>query len=185
MREPYIFNIGLNRAGTTSLAQALELLGIRTLHFRYRQRRLYEIIRENMQAKRPLLAGPDREYRAFSDFAGQYFFVQLDQCYPGSKFILTTRDLEGWLDSRERKVIKNRTNPSYRHNFLDVDRERWTAEYHALHREAKAFFAGRSESLLVINITAGEGWRPLCDFLGVPVLDVPFPNLNALPRMNP
>jgi Sulfotransferase domain len=32
------------------------------------------------------------------------------------------------------------------------------------------------ERLLVFNVK--QGWQPLCDFLGVPVPDEPFPNTN-------
>ncbi len=32
------------------------------------------------------------------------------------------------------------------------------------------------EKLLVFDV--GEGWEPLCAFLGVPVPDEPFPHLN-------
>jgi len=28
-----------------------------------------------------------------------------------------------------------------------------------------------------------EGWEPLCQFLGVPVPDLPFPNVNDTPTM--
>lgn len=178
---PYIFNIGLNRAGTTSLSAALEALGIQALHWRYRETRLFDIIRSNIRSGLPLLAGPDKEFRAFSDFAGQYFFKDLDRCYPGSKFIVTTRDLESWLQSREKKVMKNKSDPHYKYGFTVVDRDRWTHEYHALHHEARRYFADRNQDFLIMNIPAGDGWSLLCPFLGVKEPAVPFPSLNALP----
>ena len=33
-----------------------------------------------------------------------------------------------------------------------------------------------SEKLLVFNVK--EGWQPLCTFLGLPVPEIPFPNVN-------
>jgi len=33
------------------------------------------------------------------------------------------------------------------------------------------------ERLLKFNVK--EGWEPLCKFLGVPIPDVPFPNMNS------
>ena len=32
------------------------------------------------------------------------------------------------------------------------------------------------EKLLIFNVK--EGWKPLCDFLDVPIPDQPFPNIN-------
>jgi hypothetical protein len=36
-----------------------------------------------------------------------------------------------------------------------------------------------SDRLLVMDITAGDGWEPLCGFLDLPVPEVPFPRENA------
>jgi len=174
-----IFNIGLNRAGTTSLTEALCLLGIRAVHHKHEGVRLYEIMRANAQAGRPVLQGLEM-YDAFSDFAGRDFYKLLDRQYPYSKFILTTRELESWLDSRERKVAKNLASPAYHHSFKRVDRPGWTrnrAEYLA---NLDRHFARRPGDFLVINIPAGEGWEKLCPFLGVPVPDLPFPFRNRL-----
>ena len=33
-----------------------------------------------------------------------------------------------------------------------------------------------ADQLLVYEV--GQGWEPLCEFLGVPVPDEPFPHLN-------
>ena len=34
-----------------------------------------------------------------------------------------------------------------------------------------------AKKLLVFNVK--QGWKPLCDFLGVPVPDTPFPRVNS------
>jgi len=38
-----------------------------------------------------------------------------------------------------------------------------------------------ADRLLVWQVK--EGWGPLCQFLGVPVPDLPFPNVNDTPTM--
>lgn len=156
------------------------MLGIECAHWRHGESRLFDIARSNMRAGLKPLHGPDKIYRAFSDFAGQYFFKVIDQHYPGSKFILTTRDLEGWFQSRERKVQKNLRTPGYRYGFTFVDRGKWTAEWHRVHRETSLYFKDRPQDFLMINIPAGEGWASLCSFLEVPVPSEPFPFLNKL-----
>jgi hypothetical protein len=37
------------------------------------------------------------------------------------------------------------------------------------------YFEHRMHDLLIIDVTAGEGWELLCPFLGVPVPNRPFP----------
>jgi|CXWL01.1.fsa_nt_gi hypothetical protein len=174
-----IFNIGLNRAGTTSLSEALCLLGIRAVHHKHGDLRLYDLMWANVQARRPVLHGLD-QYDAFSDFGGRDFYKYLDRQYPYSKFILTTRELESWLDSRERKVAKNLASPHYHYSFRSVDREGWTKHRADYLADLDRHFRGRPGDFLVIDIPAGEGWEKLCPFLGVPVPDLPFPFKNRL-----
>jgi hypothetical protein len=173
-----IFNIGLNRAGTSSLTEALGLLGYRAVHFRHMESRLYDIAATNFQAGRALFSGIDHLYDAFSDFAGHHFYPLLDAQYPNSKFIITLRDVEDWLDSRERKVLMNRANLGYKYHFLQIDREKWTLERELFLKEVESFFSNRIENLLLLDIPAGEGWEKLCGFLDVPVPDCPFPWKN-------
>lgn len=170
-----VFNIGLNRAGTSSLTQALKVLGYRAVHYRHGTTRLADIIDANLNAGRRLLTDVEHDYDAFSDFAGERFFQLLDEQYPGSKFIVTLRDLDGWLDSRERKVLQNRANPDYRHNFLEVDRPGWTRTRTETLERIGTHFRGRDNDLLYIDIPAGEGWSELCRFLNTAVPDRPFP----------
>lgn len=174
-----IFNIGLNRAGTTSLTEALTLLGIRAVHHKHDGVRLYDIMRDNVRARRPVLEGLDM-YDAFSDFGGRDFYRFLDRQYPYSKFILTTRELESWLDSRERKVARNLASPHYHYSFKAVDRPGWIKHRAKYLADLEHYFARRGGDFLVIDIPAGDGWEVLCPFLGVPVPDAPFPFRNRL-----
>ena len=174
-----IFNIGLNRAGTTSFTEGLNLLGIPSAHHKHDGVCLYDSMVRNGRAGRQLLHGLD-QYQGFSDFGARNLYRFLDQQYPYSKFILTIRELESWLDSRERKVEKNLSSPHYHHSFRSVDREGWTkhrAEYLA---ELERHFSRRPGDLLSIDIPAGEGWEKLCPFLGMSAPDVPFPYKNRL-----
>lgn len=170
-----IFNIGLNKAGTKSLSTALQQLGFNTVHFRHEGVRLVDLVRRNHKAGRKLLHGFE-QYDAFSDMAGEHFFADLDRQYPGSRFILTIRDLDSWLDSRERHVERNRADPEYRHVFLKVERANWQRHMETVRRKVDAYFRGRPDDLLVINIPAGEGWDKLCPFLGVAAPDTAFPH---------
>ena len=172
-----IFNIGLNKCGTKTLSKALDILGFNTAHFIHKGVRIRDIIQTNIHNKRKLLWGIE-DYDVLSDFAGQYIFKALDVQYPGSKFILTIRGLDGWLSSREAHVRRNQGNRTYRHNFLEVDRDNWTREYHQVLHEVTKHFSKRRDDLLILNIPAGEKWEKLCPFVGADIPVDAFPNEN-------
>ena len=172
-----IFNIGLNKSGTTSLSVALELLGYKTIHLEKDGLRLFDIIRMNHQKKARLFYGLE-DYDAYSDFVGQLVFKMIDSQYPASKFIITLRPLEDWLNSREKHVLRNRRNPNYKHHFLQVDKPKWVKDRQIFLSEAANYFQNRKNDLLVINIPGGDGWEKLCPFLGIPIPKEKFPHEN-------
>jgi hypothetical protein len=139
-----IFCIGRHKTATVSLHTALEMLGIRSLHWGGPATR--RAVAQALEAGEPLLTHLDPEIDAFSD-------IDLaDRQYPGSRFIFPVRGLDPWLESRR----------------PDIEHAARVAEY----------FSGRPDDLLVLDITAGDGWPPLCRFLGRPVPDAPFPATN-------
>ena len=181
-----IFCIGLNKTGTRSLSDALEILGYRSLHWGGPEpaaalRRGPEIrmaVERAVDEGRPLLEDID-DVDAYSDIlALSTNFDVLDRQYPGSKFILTIRDLGEWLDSRRRHVetnVERHERGEYSGTFLVVDYPGWTAERTEHERRVREYFGDRPHDLLVLDISAGQGWETLCPFFGVPVPDVPFP----------
>src|SRR5690625_1147777 len=141
-----IFGIGLNKTGTTSLHGALETLGFRSLHWGGPEvRRTVERARKE---RRPLVEDLPG-YDAFSDiWALSESFDLLDRQYPGSRFILTTRSLESWIDSRMRHVLRNRQAKEenrYSGNFLEIEPEAWRRQYIAHHRRVEDYFRGRDD----------------------------------------
>ena len=182
--EPYIFNIDFNRAGTTSLTEALNILGIKTLHFSTdgtwwfpnNKNEIERIMADNYYANRPLLHGFDEDVRGFSDFAGIHFFKILYEQYPNSKFILTTRAVEDWVNS-----VLYMEKDQGRLETIDIEnvrRSKLTERYFHTKKEIKDFFKDKPNCYLEIDIIGGEGWEVLCNFLGKNIPNVPFPHLN-------
>jgi hypothetical protein len=175
-----VFCIGLNKTATVSLHTALEILGIRSLHWGGPETR-QQVLRA-LGDGAPLLSYLDPSIVAFSDIEDlTYNFDRLDREYPGSRFIFTVRELDPWLDSRETHVRHNRAqyeHGRYDGTFLDVDRDGWAADYRQHARRVSEYFAARPDDLLVLDIPGGDGWEPLCRFLRRPVPDVPFPWRN-------
>lgn len=185
LSDNYVFGIGMGRTGTTSLADALTKLGIKTKHFP-----------SDNSSQRELLAGKKlsimKKYQALVDGIAP-FYRQLYTQYPNSRFILTVRDKSDWLVSVKRfnhlrdhspklKTGKHYTDElrflTYGTYKLDDNTliDGYTAHFEAV----KSFFKPHPESLLIMNLCGGEGWNTLTDYLGIPMPDYAFPHSNDL-----
>lgn len=181
MGAPKIFGVGLSKTGTTSLANALQILGYS--------------VRDNMGVTRYAkddLSSVDVDvvdaFDALTDTPIPSFYRQLDALYPGSRFILTVRDTEGWLKSCKKQFTQRFAElqtDAHKQLFVDlygtdVFEERQFAEgYERFVRGVEDYFGRRPDDLLIMDVTAGEGWEKLCRFLARPVPDVPFPKANV------
>ena len=183
-----VFCIGLNKTGTTSLHDAFKILGLSSVHYTDGlNRNIQDVIWENHMAGRGILDSLE-QYDAISDWVrgdAPHLYREFDAQYPNSKFILHTRNMEDWLDSREKhvkrhiKLYEETKDPLI--TWRTIDREGWTTEYVSHHADVTAHFKGRSNDLLVMDVTKGDGWEKLCPFLGMAVPQVPFPVANAAP----
>ena len=158
-----IFCIGLSGTGTRSLHLAMKVLGLSSCHF-------------------PRHLDDFAKYQVLSDIPVSCRYRELDAMFPGSKFILTTRKLEGWLDNRSRKPADQRPPSLWiqetrlrTYGVISFDRERYTQRHREFHEGVDAYFADRPQDLLVLRVVEGEGWEKLCPFLGIPIPDQPFP----------
>jgi hypothetical protein len=181
-----IFCIGLNKTGTSSLNTALEILGFKSVHYKCRKGQIQKIIEVNYKSGINLLTGIS-EYDAYTDWCSpstNHVFTLLDKQYPNSKFILTTRDVESWLISRERHVRKNRRNLAElqkqhpTNTWYNIDKTVWRKEFIEHHAHVLEYFKTREDDLLVIDFTKGEGWEKVCPFLNLPIPEQPFPRRN-------
>lgn len=174
-----IFGIGLNKTGTVSLHHALEHLGYRSLHWGGEQAYL-DVLRAIDEGRPVLSYLPDVD--AYSDIETlSVNFDLADAQHPGSKFIVTAREVESWLDSRRRHVERNaarKARGEYAGSYLVVDVDGWRRQWVEHHRRVAEHFRGREDDLLVMNITAGDGWEMLAPFLGRPIPLEPFPFEN-------
>jgi len=93
-----IFCIGFNKTGTTSLEFVLKTLGFSLPNL---LEQLLRLVRQTGQGNfRPLIDFVS-QYDAFQDnpFSQGVLYAQVDALFPGSKFILTTRDPDDWYRS--------------------------------------------------------------------------------------
>lgn len=186
-----VIGVGLNKTGTTTLAEALRILGYRTLHFADERASsevlLAEVARAVHAGEPPFTHVPHlHDVDAFFDVRAVHrFFPALDAAFPGSRFVLHTRPLTSWLASREQHVRRNaerQARGEYSGSWLSVDVEAWTRLYQDHHDRVRTYFADRPDDLLEIDVTRGDGWEKLAPFLGRPVPDEPFPWANRARR---
>lgn len=211
--EPKIFGIGLSKTGTTSLGHALERLGFEVNHFPVkmieRSRPLwFKVLAKPLNAYagkkhhefmgiRPALYRlthnkPDfsylSHYEATMDLPIGLYFRELDQYFPKSKFILTIRDEDEWIESARKHFHPNRRIQSYHERNrmrLDVygtilfEEDKFRRAYRAHNKAVKDYFAGRTKDLMIMDIAQGDGWSELCSFVNRSVPgDTPFPHSN-------
>lgn len=181
-----VFGIGLSKTGTSSLGQALNALGVASIHYPHDP-----ITYEELASARYDLSIL-KKYQSITDIPVAPFYPQLDAVYPGSKFILTVRDLEPWLASVENhwafmRDWARRDAHFRRFSEFITARVYGTHEYHrdrfvdVYHKHVEAvtdYFSGRPQDLLVLDICQGDGWEQLCTFLDIAVPEHPFPHAN-------
>lgn len=171
-----IFGIGFHKTGTSSLAAALSQLG-------------YRVTGPN-GTKNPNIANEVyamayalvEHYDAFQDNPWPIIYKQLDQKYPGSRFILTLRPTPAWLNS----VVHyfGETDTPMRQWIYGVGHPKghentYVNRYERHNQEVLTYFKHRPQDLLVLQITIGEGWEKLCPFIGKVIPNTAFPHINA------
>lgn len=164
-----ILQMGLNKTGTTSLAQALEILGYNVCDT---CPGLKQLIEDNIQKGRDPLEGIEEyDYDAITDNKALWEnFEEIHRWNPDVRFIYTPRNTEDWLDSRQaHAAAMGRSFNRASHKELKKEHDRRAEQ-----------FASRSDvECLVVSICDDKGnWEDLCEFLDEPIPNKPFPHKN-------
>jgi hypothetical protein len=184
-----VIGAGFGRTGTESMKLALEALGKGPCHH------MKEVLVDSEQIAlwRSAAQGdlPEWEeafagYNSAVDWPTAYFWRELSEYYPDAKVLLTVRSADSWYESMTNtifKTLKASTDPAsiglkligegVFGGRLD-DRAHAIAVYEKNIADVQAAFT--QERLLTYHL--GEGWEPLCQFLGEPVPNIPFPRSN-------
>ena len=187
---PKVFCIGLSKTATSSLDEALEVLGLRTIHWLNRYT-------ETLLSESDFFL-----FDGFSDIVVSWQFEHLYRTFPNARFIYTTRHTTDWVRSitahYERlhgiSLPHDLQTSGFRERFdgaagmaemdLYARHGSWEEAYGEFDRRVRHFFADKpADKWLELAICEGEGWEKLCGFLGRPVPDLPFPSSNVAPRL--
>jgi hypothetical protein len=206
-----IFCIGLSRTGTVSLCLALEKLGYATIHFPLGMFVFPEQVSSDLKFESKFVRGylhnrrlrkeieyyESKEgrnlinnYCAFGDLPIPSYFEHLDRKYPGSKFILTTRDEDKWLKSMnwlltEGKIVWKRGQIENEilyqtYGTIKYDEKLLLNTFRNHNEKVIEYFINRSDIFLLLNIDKGElNYSKLCKFLQVDNPDEDFPKSNT------
>ncbi len=181
-----VFGIGFHKTGTTSLGEALDLLGYSNVHAArpLRQKLGQEAMMKCLTSDdlEPIWQVAD-DYDSFQDNPWQMLYRQADERFPGSKFILTIRESDSWFKSVYSQFSGRQSafrSWIYGPRYADPkgNKKHYISRYERHNQEVKSYFSERPNDLLVLNITNGDGWNKLCPFLKLPVPDKPFPYAN-------
>ena len=175
--EGKIIGVGFQKTGTSSLREALKILGYRVKDTSARP--LIPILKGDYHKVLRMI----RDYDALEDTPWYMIYKELDERIPGSKFILTLRDEESWYKSVSRHIghLRNASHEWIygRGKGLPMeDKENTIMVYSNHNKEVVHYFRDRPEDLMVVDFTQGGGWDELCRFLGKEIPEVPFPHYN-------
>lgn len=187
-----VIGAGLGRTGTVSLKLALERLGFGPCFH------MTELIADPSRVPLWLAAADGKPdwpaifagYRATTDYPACRFWRELADAFPAAKVILTVREPAKWFESVSATIFSpamaarmgdsplttlfaKTTGKDFGDRIADRDFMIEAFERHTAEVERGI----QPDRLLVYEVS--RGWQPLCEFLGVPVPDEPFPKTNS------
>jgi len=202
-----LIGAGLPRTGTLSQKVALEMLGLGPCYHMVNVLGALDEVQGWRRALAGEAAWPELfdGFQATVDWPGAFFYRELADFYPEAKVLLSVRDAEAWERSmretiwgalygdmlmRDLSAARCRIDPSWR-AYCELMGEMWErsglipdgvatsseAMRAAMERHNQEVRATIPADRLLVWSPA-EGWEPLCEFLGLPVPETPFPHLN-------
>lgn len=195
-----IIGAGFGRTATNSLKIALEQLGYNPCHH------MHEVRADNDQIKWFNQAADGNsmdwdivfeQFEAAVDWPASAYYMELAEHYPEAKVILSMRDADKWYDSTRETIYALSTSipswllvliPRLRRLSKMVNKTVWNGVF-------AGQFESRERSIGIYNEhieqvkqviapqrlllhEAKDGWKPLCEFLGKPIPQTPYPRVN-------
>ena len=203
-----VVGAGFGRTGTLSLKLALEELGlgpcyhmVETIAHPEHDAMWLALTKGETMDWHPILEG----YASTVDWPGVMIWKELAAAYPDAKIALTVRDPESWYrsaaatifarmqEARDAEILRARgvahsVDPIRRRHMAMLNAVVVEQSFDGSLDEANALRVFNAhndevrrlvppERLLVYEV--GQGWEPLCAFLGLPVPATLFPKVNS------
>lgn len=176
-----VIGIGWAKTGTTTLGTCFRILG-----FDHQSQDL-DLAKDLRSGDLSRILAVASAKHSFEDWPWVLVYRELDEAFPGSRFVLTKRRTDRWLRSY-RNMLAQEGKPSrelteirrilYGLPFPDVSDSQLIERYDRHNAEVEHYFRGRSQDLLIVDWEQAGGWKELCEFLGKNIPREPFPHAN-------
>lgn len=203
-----VIGAGIGRTGTESLKTALEHLGFGKCYHMFelfRNPHHLPYWEELLEGRGAHPGGFFEGFQATVDFPGAIYYERFMEAYPDAKVVLTVRDTDRWHESASRTILRG--VPGFALGVMKFAgmlfphlKKSFACHLHAREIVHLRFFQGEMKDaevckriynewneqvrssvppdrLLVFDVK--DGWGPLCEFLGVPEPEIPFPWTNT------
>jgi hypothetical protein len=159
-----VFCIGCHKTATKSLNSVFEKLSLKSTHSTIWS--AMPIPNESLEEYDSFTDGGGHFWLGDSEFGRNHEVRRLDECYPNSKFILNTRDIDTWVVSKMlhagwnrktllEKPLKNYSFDDWEHKSLEAVKM-WVINRNKYHKAVLDYFADRSQDLLILNYIKSE-----------------------------
>ena len=190
-----VIGVGYPRTGTASLKAALEQLGIGPCYH------MSECIGKSGHWSQWQRAAEGEAvdwdeifdgYAATTDAPGCQFYESLAAKYRDAKLVLTVRDHYQWFESTQATILSPTAVQRFAASPTGLNAMMHKLGWHpadaSTHERDKmiARVTAHNEAVQraitptrLLVFEPRQGWKPLCEFLGLSVPDTPFPHINS------
>jgi hypothetical protein len=186
-----VIGAGLGRTGTLSLKFALEQLGLGPCYH------MMEVFRLNHAAVwNRAFSGEAMDweqvfegFQSAVDWPSAAFYREHAELWPDAKVILTVRDPDSWFKSTQETIFRDANHggasPEWLEMFHKMTDQKFAGDLHTKDHVIDVYNRHNDEvrrtipAERLLEYRPGDGWEPLCAFLGVPVPDTPYPKTNS------
>lgn len=172
-----IFGLGFHKTGSTTLETALITLGYTAIG---KQDHLFAATQNNNWEE---VENVISQHDGFRDMPWPLIYKEIDKRYPGSKFILTVRDDDQWLQS----CLNHYKDNGHKlfaeiygegNHFPAGKEDIWLKRYKDHNNSVREYFKNKPDQFLEVNWEKGDDWKKLCTFLNKPIPNREFPHAN-------
>lgn len=178
-----VFGVGVSKTATTSLAEALRILGYKV----FDNPPIVKVHEGSLEMEWPWWV---RDGDAMTDLSVAAVTHKLVELFPNALFIYTSRAMEPWLRScrshftpelAEARIKQgsgwmNQLSEAFYGSATFDDADMFRQAYIS-HEERVHRIVPRNR-LLSVDLTKSPRWDEICEFLGKPVPETAFPHSN-------
>ena len=183
--KPKIFVLGLSKTGTTSVGDALALLGYKRIG--WKDIRSRGLVHTYIHGDLSALLEQTHYFDAFEDLPWPFVYREMAELFPDAKFILTLRrDEETWVSSMRRHMERGHWKPAeafYGAQMVEGNEGIVLNAYRNHTKGVREYFEGTPEKYVELVVDDGDrNWELLCRVAKCPdgvVPTVAFPRSNT------